>query len=243
MKLKNTTLIITFILLLLISVGTALAVNVTVGVSKGDIFTFNYKCYFSSDNPQAEIPADFLEINQTDWFRLRITDVSGNYVKYETSLHYINETENNGNATMNIGSGDIDWDHDFGLQPVVFYMIAADLSTSNNIFPLDTYSQTIAETSMHTYESGQRETNSFTNFYGDEITSSEYIQYFDKTTGILVDLTRNIHQTIGDYSRTLTEKVTLRESSSWVVPEFPPIILLPVMIIALLTMFIAIKKK
>ncbi len=243
MKIKIIFFIGTLILLLTTLAGTALAVDVTVGVSKGDTFTFDHKCYFTSDNPNAEIPPDFAEINQTDWFRLRINEVSQYIVEYDTTLHYRNGTEIIGNATMNIGSGDIEWEDSFGLQPIVFYMIAANLAPNNNIFPLDMYSDKVAETSIRTYENGQRETNSFTNFYGDEINSSEYLQYFDKATGILVELTRNIHQTMGDYSRTLTEKVTLRESSTWVVPEFAPIMLPLVMIMASLIVLLITKKK
>jgi hypothetical protein len=49
----------------------------TVGVASGDAFRYGYTCYFNSNDPTAVPPASFSWINQTDYFMVNVTGVSG----------------------------------------------------------------------------------------------------------------------------------------------------------------------
>ncbi len=68
----------------------------TVGVASGDVFRYSYTCYFNSNDPHAVPPASFSWINQTDYFMVNVTGVSGSSVNFETMMRGLNGTNSIG---------------------------------------------------------------------------------------------------------------------------------------------------
>jgi hypothetical protein len=77
----------------------------TVGVAKDDNFNYNYNCYFISNDPDAVPPASFSWINQTEYFMIYVTSVSGSSVSLTTTLHGLNGSNSTGVCNMNVGTG------------------------------------------------------------------------------------------------------------------------------------------
>jgi len=76
-----------------------------VGVAPGDFFQYNYTSYFSSSDPHAAIPSDLTWINQTDYFMINVTGVSGGSVNFETMYRGLNGSSVTGVCSMNVGTG------------------------------------------------------------------------------------------------------------------------------------------
>ncbi len=77
----------------------------TVGVAQGDFFRYNYASHYSSSDPHATIPSDLAWINQTDYFMINITGVSGASVNFETNYRGLNGSSVTGVCSMNVGTG------------------------------------------------------------------------------------------------------------------------------------------
>ena len=64
----------------------------TIGVAKGDVFRYSYNAYYNSNNLNAVAPASFYSINQTDYFMVSVTGVSGSSVNFDTTLMDLNRS-------------------------------------------------------------------------------------------------------------------------------------------------------
>ncbi len=76
-----------------------------VGVANGDVFRYSYTCYFNSNDPHAVPPADFNWINQTNYFMINVTGVSGDSVSFNTMLQSSNGSSYLGVCSMNVATG------------------------------------------------------------------------------------------------------------------------------------------
>ena len=93
---------------------------------------------------------------------------------------------------------------------------------------------------MRSYASGQRETNVIS---GGDSTQKTTID-FDKIKGVAVDYSYEIRETSGDYTIVSTESLTNTNSDVWaVIPEFPSIVVLIALVIAMPIVLVACKKK
>ena len=61
-----------------------------VGAANGDVFRYSYTCYFNSNDPHAVPPPDLSWINQTNYFMINVTGVSGSSVNFNTMLVSLN---------------------------------------------------------------------------------------------------------------------------------------------------------
>jgi hypothetical protein len=64
--------------------------NSTVGVARGEVFTYGYTCYFNSNDSTAVPPSSFSWINQTGYFKCNVTNVSGSEISLGTLMHGLN---------------------------------------------------------------------------------------------------------------------------------------------------------
>jgi hypothetical protein len=211
--------------LLLVMVGVSNAsLAGTPGVSVGDTATYgNVSFDWFSNDPTATPPSEWVGLNGTAWFRGTIQSIVGTNVTISMLLHYSNGTEET----------EIEWvDVDTGEGNLTLFLISADLNVGDPIYTTVEYSGfTINETIPVTYPGGQRQTN-HVNVTMEE--SSEYINvslsmnlYWDKTTGILTQMSIMSNQTM-TYTTNYSVSIQLTDSSLWVVPEFgmPTLVLL-----------------
>jgi hypothetical protein len=218
----------------------------TVGVAKGDVFRYGYAYYFNSNDPNAAPPASFSWINQTNYFMINVTGVSGSSVNFNTMLLALNGSSSIGVCNMNIGTGMTSISGYGGPTDASnFYFMARNVGMMGRMFPFASASPTINDTLMMTYASGTRLTNHFfttTNQNG-MIVNSDF--YFDQATGMMVEWRQEAIQTSGTLQTNSTQMMKITSSSEWVIPEFPASIIVPAFIVvaaALVFVTIAIAK-
>jgi hypothetical protein len=155
------------------------------GVSPGDTFTYNVVSFWNSSDPNATVPQMLSEINQTESFRVTITEVSDSMVTTLDTWVFKNGTEHNSTGLVNVETGF----NSGGFWPVV----AANLGKDDLLHPAGQNQITVDGTIIMEYPRVARETNYFTlNYEGNDEDYGYYIAegdyYFDRATGMLVKL-------------------------------------------------------
>ena len=182
------------------------------GVSLGDTFTYDISSFWISSDANAVVPQRFLEINQTESFRVTINDISGSMVTTLDTWVFKNGTEYNSTSVVNVETGH----NSGGFWPVV----AANLGKNDPVHPTVQDGITVNETIMREYPSGARETNYFTiNYQGSDENYGQYTAegdyYFDRATGMLVELYDKSTFLSANMQGAILWKI--RESNVWVV--------------------------
>jgi hypothetical protein len=220
----------TFIILFVLLIG-SLSVAFgemmsTVGVAHGDFFRYNYTSYFSSSDPHAAIPSDLTWINQTDYFMINVTDVSGASVNFETMYRGLNGSSVTGVCSMNVGNG-MAMISGYGGPSSVnnFYFMARGVGMMGRMFPSSTVSPTINDTLSMPYAGGSRLTNHFvTNDNNTLIGVYNSLDiYYDQATGMMVQWRQETIQTSGTTQTNSTQMMNIASSNVWVIPEFPTV--------------------
>jgi hypothetical protein len=205
----------------------------TVGVASGDVFRYGYTCYFNSNDPHAVPPASFYSINQTNYFMINVTGVSGASVNFVTMLRGLNGSSSLGLCSMNVGTGMASISGYGGPTDASnFYFMARNVGMMGRMFPSSTLSPTINDTFSMTYSGGSRLTNHFiTNTTASGMmVNSDF--YFDQSTGMLVQWRQETIQTSGIFQTNSTQMMKITASSVWTIPEFPTSLIVPIFIIA-----------
>jgi hypothetical protein len=204
-----------------------------VGVKQGDVFEYDMRSFWTCtfmDTP----PADLMELNQTEWLRVTVTEVSGSQIKMQLTTRYRNGTEVNSDEFCDIETGDASGGPPF---------IGANLGENDLIYPSASEPWFVHYTITRDYVNSQRETNYLkledignTSEVGEFSRIYEY--YFDKSTGALVEYSYDFSYT----GLTTIVRSKLIASNVWAIPEFPSLIILPVFM--MITLFaVAIKKR
>jgi hypothetical protein len=200
--------------------------NSAVGVASGDVFRYSYTCYFDSNDPHAVPPASFSWINQTDYFMVNVTGVSGSSVNFETMMRGLNGTDSIGVCSMNVGTGMASISGYGGPDGANnFYFMARNVGMMGKMFPSSNSSPTINDTLMMSYAGGQRLTNHYTTSTTENgmMVNSDF--YFDQATGMMLEWRQETIQTNSNLQTNSTQMMKITSSSVWVVPEFPSSIL------------------
>ncbi len=206
--------------------------NSTVGVASGDVFRYSYTGYFNSNDPHAVQPSSFSWINQTDYFMVNVTGVSGSSVNFETMLRGLNSTNSIGVCSMNVGTGMASISGYGGPSGANnFYFMARNVGMMGRMFPSSDNSPTINGTIMMTYAGGQRLTNHFTTSTTQNGMTVDSDFYFDQATGMMVEWRQETLQTNGNLQINSTQMMKITSSSVWVIPEFPPSIVVSAFIV------------
>lgn len=218
-------------------VASTKALVLTPGVTPGAYFFYDITASWSSTDEYASIPADLVEINQTETVDVRIHDVSEANVTTFVAVYYRNESYDGG-----YGSIDVDTGVSYGGFSA---LIAGSLNAHEVIHPLGADGITINETVVKTYQSGNRDTNRIiTEFTNATTGTTQRIDlYFDKLSGILVESYDTITTTVNQQTTTTTITWKLKETNGWVVPEFPSVLILPLLMAITMIAAIAYKKK
>jgi len=207
-----------------------------VGVNEGDWFRYGDIIADWSSNDPSYTPDEGLKAwNETEYLLMSVVEVLDTYVGYQSVWHFKNGTERtDGHCTyIDTGSGN-----------TTMFFISAYLSTNDIIYTSGSYSNwRINETVVRTYPDGLRETNHI------NVTSEVYDGtdtkniWWDRTTGALVEMSIEESEYSGEYLTIESLFFTITESNVWIIPEFPPFLLLPLFIIATLLAVIIRKRK
>jgi hypothetical protein len=229
-------LIVMAILLLLIIClfSSARCQNDEIGVSQGDVFTYEYKELFYSNQ------TDFPRQNTSSPEQLKIAYVSDSLVNITETRHFGQE-EQILEHTVNITDGYLCSDN-CGL----IFFIPPNLDAGDSFYFMYPNSLTIEEIVLRTYEGESRETNHFS-----VVSSDGYREdfYFDRETGVLVEDTYTSGVIPPDasygvyYPWIQGSTFIIKSSSRWVVPEFPSFLPLPVLMIAVAFGALLYRKK
>lgn len=245
---------ITIILMALLVSGiihVSAAQDIVAGVKPGDVFTYDVTGSYPTNDPTLDIPREVIDAHATDFFTIVIDDVTGSVpgpeVGYTVYWHFNNgsETRNesrtvNLETTANTGS--------------FWAIVSANLNTTQRIHPhfgpdLSVFNQTV----KYTYTNYTRDTNrlqlefSYQNNKTLATLTETTDTYFDKQTGMLVQLTDQSDYHGPSYTTIITWK--LRETNAWsssspgsfpIEPFFTlPVIIIIVVVIAVLVAVLA----
>jgi hypothetical protein len=235
MKNKMISLIIIVLLsssIFLAATKTTSAQSVVPGVSKGETFDYSYNLIWTSTDTSATPPSDLVEYNNTQKIEFKVTEVSGSKI----SVDFI-RLFNNG--TQTVQSGSIDVESGTTTVPYGFLIVGANLIKDQKVYPTGGH-QVITDTVMHSYASGQRETNVMSGGDSSEKTTID----FDKIKGVAIDYSYEIRENSGDYTTVSTESLTNTNSDVWAeIPEFPSFAVLALLLISIPIVLVAYKKK
>ena len=165
------------------------AIMAVAGVAEGDTFTYSIRGYAIKIDDNATIPESTSLLNNTEWYKVIITDVNGSQVYFSSTWRFLNGTEIQATGKVDIETG-------IGNSQDFWAIYASDLGVNDLTRPLRPSGHIINATETRTYKDGERETNYVDfperlRYDADDPTRTitEYISvYFDRQTGILVEL-------------------------------------------------------
>jgi hypothetical protein len=197
--------------LLLASANTNQAKTWAAGVNKGDYFYYEMYGVYTSNRSNSSFTIPQFEYNITVWVRINITDVSGSIVSQIYTLHFKNGSEGTLNLKTDVNPVN---ESNLTFKEKGVPICATNLDIGD---PLPTVRLTINETLMRTYSGSSRETNQAT-----WNTSNDWgACYFDKETGMLIELNR-VHEFINYTSGEIIQKddvIKLVTTNRWDVTE------------------------
>lgn len=184
------------IVILVIAVSVAVAAilsvqepaeTVVTGVVAGNMFTYDLKSYATVNEDNVTLPPGASEYNNTEWYKVTITSVSGSTVSFNTTWHFVNGTEIENTGYVNVLTGE---------DNKVFWAIyPANLTVNQLVSPQGTDGNYVNETETRSYTNGDRVTsiitlqNEFPDASNPARVYDDYLYiHFDKITGMLVEL-------------------------------------------------------
>jgi hypothetical protein len=195
--------IILFCSVTLLVSATSASTQIIPGVSKNELFDYNYSINWTSTNPSATPPAELVDYNNTQQIQIKITSVSGSTVNWDFVRHFRNGSQTVETKSVNLQTGSVD-------VPFSFLIIGANLAKNERIYPDGGY-QTITDTVTRSYSTGSRETNVLSS----EDSSQKTSLYFDKIKGIAVEYIYTIYQYSDSGSIVSTERMVNTNSDVW----------------------------
>jgi hypothetical protein len=208
----------------------------TPGVAAGDCFYFKMYGVYTSNQPNITLAIPQFEYNNTEWARINVTSVEGSMIYQVYTLHFLNGSESNFNFKTNVNPANERY-LQFNERGVP--ICATNLCVGDFIPTAET---TINETVIRNYASGPRETNHALWNNSDDWGNC----YFDRETGILVDLhrTHRFASNITDNVVWKTDVIEMIDSNRWEINAKPSafsilFIVLIAVFFALLSLFIA----
>ena len=194
-------------------------VDMTVGVSVGDSFTFVQESMsLTADNDDVEISmfaTPWLYLNESDYVTYTVADVddAAKIITFDVLTHWSNGTETTVQAEEAI-------EESYTYMAIGANMEAGDVIREASFLP----ERTINETITMEYVDESRETNVHYavwdfSMFGAGISERDY--YWDKETGMKVKEVIRYDEDLDQGAIHLEQTVVLTDTSLWVVPEFP----------------------
>jgi hypothetical protein len=211
--------------------GTVTAQNAIVGVNPGDRFDYNYSITWDSTNPGAQVPEADVDLNNTEFVRISIVNVTGTRINADFTRQYKNGTVIKKNGNIDVYSQILEI-------PYSVLIIRAFANTNEKIYPAGGY-PTLSETEFRTTSVGRIETIHFLSPTTSQLNYERTEIFYDRTRGVGLEYNFEARETSGSY--VTTTKVTLL-LTSWVIPEFSSIFPLSLALIGIASSVIAWKK-
>ncbi len=224
--------------------GQALAQAWSPGVKPGDYFTYSVSTYWNSSNSSRTVPVYLLENNNTKWYNVSVSRVSGNNVTATNSWEYNNGTRGNSLVDMDVATGEVL----FAIQglPAFQGFFASNLNSGDLLRPILNENETVRidRTITREYLSGGRDTNvantsyAVTDYYNSTIGTETVTFYIDKATGALVERINYVE--FPDETGSIEWK--LIDTNAWVVsgPQISLPLPLPIIIAIIIAIIIVI---
>ena len=194
------------------------AAKATVGVHVGDTFTYSLMGTSNLTSLDAVDTPGFSQYNNTDYYKITITNVNGTSVSLETLWKFKNATDITGQQTIDLSNGAKVDDKGF------WAIYASNLNVGDKLRPTSADTVTVNASDTVTYLDSTR-TRNFMSVGGESYLATDpthstlrydtTIVYFDKQTGMLENLIW-----ITDYNNPLMREVItwkLINSSVWAV--------------------------
>jgi hypothetical protein len=232
MKIKLAEAAIILFLLTVSLTGTAFAQNAIVGVNPGNKFTYSYNITWTSTDPNAQVPAADIALNNTEFVQIGIENVTGTLINADFTRQYKNGTTTKQNGNIDVNSQILEI-------PYSVLVIRAFANTNEKIYPAGGY-PTLNETEFRTYPTGRVETIRYHSSMGSETNNQTTEIFFDRARGVGLEYHFETVETSG--STVTTTKVTMM-ITSMAVPEFPSVVLLLAALVALSVIIVAVKKS
>jgi hypothetical protein len=165
--------------------------NYQIGVKAGDVFTYKMTGVGESYTDDIEIPENYMDINNVEYYRIEITNVEYPFVSYKETTQFKNGTSFSHEGTLNVQNGDNTSSGGF------WGIFIANLKVNSLSRPAVSEGIKIDSTEERSYLDGKRQTNFLraeAEFYDTEDetlsrTCNKYTYiYVDKELGILVEL-------------------------------------------------------
>jgi hypothetical protein len=194
----------------------------SVGVIKGNMFSYSSSYNWSTSNPNQTVPKVAMELNQTIEIQLAVTSVSGSVISATKTYRYLNGTQQSVTGYVDVSSGD---NEEVG----AFFFVSSSLGVGDVVYPEGFYGDTINQTLQRTYAGAQREIlldSSSYNFEYDttvdgtpakRVLDSQIDYYFDKQTGVCVEQREQttITNSANSDSETTISLIELKETNLW----------------------------
>ena len=222
-------------------VASVLAQPRTVGVSVGEWFMYgDISVHWSSNDPNATIPDYLVEFNDTEYATISIVNFVNTNVTVDMTTHYKNGSDEITGGFVDVETGDGD--------NATMLIISANLNENDTIYTSGMYSTwRINETITRIYPDSVRETNhlnvtmEYTMPPIYQYTSLNY--YWDRPTGMLVEMSQNLTQQMGENITTASMSIRITDSDVWVIPEFPTSTTIILALAVLTTATILLRRK
>jgi hypothetical protein len=189
---------------------------VNVGVHVGDTFTYAMKGTASLQGLDAVVPDDLYRFNETDYYKLTITDINGSKVTTNTQWRFLNGTEVNDSGWIDLSDGAKSNDGTF------WTLYASNLNVGEYLRPNGMDYVTVNDTDTFTYADSVRQRNLFKmeNEFRDirDPTGStlryDYLTvHFDKETGMFQNMVN--YESYNNPQMTIVKTWTLVNSTVW----------------------------
>jgi len=220
---KKKTVLLTLVSVFLLSamvVTSVVAQPRIVGVTVDDWFKYGDTTFsWSSNDPNATWPPTGYEmewmewLNETEWMRVSVEDVSGTNITFQATLYFKNGTDIIRSGWTDIDTGDSSNDTAETMN-MGLCTIPANLDANDTIYASSPYLLNITEAIVRTYPDIVRETNhlnmtfEYSQDESDVFMSANY--YWDQSTGVLVELyVESLNQT-GEYVTSFSQLINYR---------------------------------
>jgi hypothetical protein len=206
-----------------VSLASGVPSEILVGVEVGDWVNYTLLATWSTNVPDAEPPAELVELNRTEWVKTTVLAISGTNITFQAVAHYKNSTATTSDDEyVDLKTGES--------SPIgILMFIPSNLLEGDRIHASPTEHYSINETVVRTYMGVARETNllNVTTVYYEgpslmTVMSTNY--YWDRATGVLcerlgaqITYVEGAVTTIG-----ISEKIV--DTNLWVgQPDMPPL--------------------
>ena len=137
-------------------------------LSVGDSFTYKLAGYSVLGSQDAVTPAEFMQYNDTDYYQVNVTSISGDQVSLETVWQFRNDTQIISPQVIDLSTG-------ASADPNGFtYLYSPNLKVTQPLYPKESSGQIVNSTSTTKFALSTRATNYWS-------IEDEYINTADKT--------------------------------------------------------------